>query len=1119
MSTQAMAGRVRVSPRRTRHRAPPREGTLTFLFTDLVGSTALSTSLGDQAAQEHLRAHGRIVRECVEKHGGHEVRFIGDSFLVTFNGNLKAVSCAVDIQRRLTQHDRLHPDQGVQLRIGLNCGEAIREKGDYYGAAVNAAARICAAAEGGQVLVSQLVKDIIGSLGNLEFRDAGAYPLKGFPEPWRLYEVVPRAEASLGANLVSALADPTPFVGRDAELTRVKHLVETASEGRGGVTMLLGEPGVGKSRLAAEASAFAIDRGFTVVAGQCYEAGGPPAYGPFIEALRPLAKRCTRPVLKKLLGEGASWVAKLLPEVRDKLQGVPPTPPLPADQERHFLLESVVSFIVGAARRKPLLLILEDLHWSDRPTQLLLRSLIRVIANLPMVVVGTVRDIEVDAAHPLTETLTELHRQRFYCSLSLSGFGREGVRLMLLALAQQEPPAVVVDAVYSETEGNPFFVEEFIKLLLEEERLLDASGNWRSDISPHAVELPKGVSLAIERRLRRLEPSSRQTLTTAAVVGRVFRYNVLEAASELKGDALADAIDQAERAQLIRGRREEHGIQFSFAHELIRQTLYRELSLPRRERLHLRVAEAIERVDSGRLGEQAAALAHHFRQAGTCADARTTARYLILAGDQARTASAFEEAIRYYRDACERIPDGGKERAEALFKLGSAQRSAGDWSSAVASWDAAAVIYEALADAPGVERTCNALALLHGWRGQFPDALQAVQRGLTADPESVSEHRCRLLAAAATMLSLAGQPAPADALIEQAVVIAEKRDAGRLLGTVLATKGLHQRVYMEFADGMQTLARAEQLLREAGDLWAVSQCIGHQAIALHLLGRLAEMERRLDDLDAVATKMGDGSGIALLAVMRGVLAMGRGELGQAELWARQAEVTARTSAKLVLSPALHLIAEVQFLAGRSDRTEDLLREAARLHHEMGNTPAVHEGMLSVLLCRAFQGDSDGAQALLRHLPAAADLEQPITSGRYDGMITAAAALVMLGRKEQAAALYPPLLKMTERGVVLSGAWSFLLRRILGMIAAVNEGWDCAQAHYGAALQQAQELGLRKEKAEALYWVSRMLLERNAAGDRGRGRSMLERAIEGYRDVGMPKHLEVARQLLEHGCRG
>ena len=414
----------------------------------------------------------------------------------------------------------------------------------------------------------------------------------------------------------------TPMVGRERETRLVRAGLERTASGRGGVVTLAGEPGVGKTRLATEAMTVAQSLGFLVLIGNCYEGEGSRSMSPWADIAEAVASAVPPDVLGDLLGEGASEIAKLQPRLRHLFPDLPPPLNLPPEAERAYLFDCFRRFVESVCQSQPVLLVLEDLHWADEPTMLLLQNLAPRLETMPVLVLGTYRDAELDVARPLSTALRELVRSRLVVRISLSRLGTRGVAEMLEALSGQTPGGDLVVAIHGETEGNPFFVEEVYQHLAEEGRLFDDQGQWRQDLSLEELDVPEGVRLVVGRRLERLTDDGREALTSAAIVGRRFDYSLLETLVGIEPDALLDCVEAAERLRLIEpiAGSTAREVRYQFSHELIRQTLLQGLSLPRRQRLHRRIADAMEEAYGEESLEQASSVAHHLYQAGAAAD-------------------------------------------------------------------------------------------------------------------------------------------------------------------------------------------------------------------------------------------------------------------------------------------------------------------------------------------------------------------------------------------------------------------------------------------------------------------------------------------------------------------
>jgi class 3 adenylate cyclase/tetratricopeptide (TPR) repeat protein len=635
--------------------------TVTVLFTDIVGSTALKTSRGDSAAQDVLRSHFDLVRQQIRGHSGHEVKTIGDSFMVVFSSARRAVECAIAVQQAL-ERQALSSTARVQVRIGLHTGEAIQESGDYFGSVVDAAERIKSRAQAGQILVSEMVKSILGSTVEVEFRDKGRFALKGFSERWRLFEVAWSKNGDARAILAPAR---TAFVGRTAERAMLSEALEQARLGVGSLVLIGGEAGVGKTRLTEELIAEARGKGMFTGLGRCYDMEGPPPYLPFVEVVDYFARVAPEANFRAALGDAAPEVARLAPRIRRLIPDLGEPLSLPPEQARHLMFESFVDFVARGAAIQPLLVVLEDLHWADDSSCLLLEHVAHRLPEMAVLVLATYRDVELSPEMPLSRGLERLGRGRVGRRLSLARFGQNDVQAMLQALGGKKPPDGLVKVIFDETEGVPYFIEEVFRHLLEEGRLFDERGEWRSDVQFGEVEVPESVRLVIGRRLERVSEATRQVLVQAAALGKDFTYPFLARLAGGDEDELLDAIEEAERAHLLQSN-EGKNPRFMFGHEQIRQTLLGGLSFPRRQRLHLRVADTIEEMYSDSLDEHLADLAYHLSHAR---ESSRAIHYLKQAGERAAEGYASREALDYFDRALDLEPDA-ESRTRILERRG-----------------------------------------------------------------------------------------------------------------------------------------------------------------------------------------------------------------------------------------------------------------------------------------------------------------------------------------------------------------------------------------------------------------------------------------------------------------
>ena len=930
-----------------------------------------------------------------------------------------------------------------------------------------------------------------------------------------------RDVSSTWTEPVSALGDAaepvvggrrTPFVGRDAEQAELGRWLDRAARGRGGLVLVGGEPGVGKTRLVEQLLETARAQRCLTLTGRCYEIEGTAPFIPFVEIIEQYMRVAPPKVLRETLGDAAPEVARLVPDLRRLIPDIPPPLELPPEQQRHYLFKNVAEFFERVSRASSTVLLLDDLQWADHATLLLLQHLAPTLSQQPLLALGTYRDVELEVTRPFAATLETLNRKRLAQRLNLERLPEAEVAGMLDALGGSSPPEALVAGIYRETEGNAFFVEEIYQHLEEEGALHREDGSWRSDLDLEDLDVPEGIRLVIGRRLERVSPDSRQVLTFGAVVGRGFGLDLLEAVGDVTGDALLTALEEAEANYLIvpmAGRVPR----WEFSHALIRQTLATGLSLPRRQRLHLKVAEAIERATASNAGQHASDLAHHLFQAGTAADPAKTVRFLSLAGGQALEAGAFDEALRQFDHALSiQSEDDARQIADLRFRRGQALRSVGRTEDALAEWNDAQSAFITEHDEAGILRVTTAEWYGFAWAGDIEAAGHAAQRGLDALEPNVTTERCLLLALAGVHLGFAGRPGGGE-LIEQSMSMAADLGDDEVLSAVLRHKSWRHWHGGQFSQGRDAARDAAALLRSTSSLWDLADVLSLPAVASSFhVGDLAESAAFVEEVEPLAERTGHFGAewfATMFTAMKQVVLTG--DLDRFETYSRAQVELGRRSEFPWRCTADLLHGFVCLCLGDWRDAETICQEAVDVEPQdcflTGVAPA------GLRLARAHSRTATAAGELSQSATEVASLDE-LTHGRWEQLLGTVEGLAVLGDRPTAAELYPSVLRGLDRGTVISWSWLRLVQTVAGIAAAAGEQWDAAEQHFDTALRQAHELPHVIAQPEVRRWYAWMLLDRNAAGDRDKARTLLGEAVEMYGAIGMPMHLEMAREMLK-----
>jgi predicted ATPase len=896
------------------------------------------------------------------------------------------------------------------------------------------------------------------------------------------------------------------MVGREAERAELVRHLDAALSGRGGVVLIGGEPGIGKTRLTEELLAEARRRGATGRVGHCYEMQGSPPYVPFVEILEHNARVMPPGALRLMLGDDAPEVARLMPELRRMFTDIPPPIELPAEQQRWYFFNAYRAFVERACRMAPIVAVFEDLHWADEPTLQLLLHVAQTASSMPLLLIGTYRDVELEVTRPFAKVLESLLRQRLAARMALRRLPASGVDALLEAMSGHPAPSSFARAVFRETEGNPFFVEEVFQHLAEEGHLFASDGRWRTDLHMDTLDVPEGVRLVIGRRLERLSDTARRVLTTGAVVGRIFSLALLEQLETGSGggdpDAVLDAIEEAERAHLVTPHRGGRDAQYMFGHELIRQTLADALSMPRRQRLHGRIALAMETLYAANLAKHVSALAHHFYQAGTGADVDKTTRYLIQAADQARETAGHEESLGYLDNArslwegdqSERTADLLDRRAAALDSLGRTREAIEAGREAAALWQPLER-YERYA--ASMAAVCNQLI----WLMDFGAVLVEVERSLAALQAAPVSLRAPLLYQRAAALAGRGDVAEALAILAEAdaacalladpYVRASGMKAAALVNLCAGQVGRASTCQRQTVDAMTALGRPWDAI-DAAYVWVLAE--------VHL-GRLHEAAALLDDLEPRAERNGHRQAQWTFRALRHLLCYLAGDLAGAERGAREAlEFAAGHPVTWAYLTELRL-SEILFVQGKIEAALEIARRIAAVE-----PPSRYKQHSRGLLfrCLAYVAP-DAAREYLRTteipLPTAGAVN---AYGHWFNLMNVVEGLYVLGERDAIATLRP-LTEMFAASEVTVMYLGPLPRAAAGIAAACAGAWDAAEAHFRAGIAFCDSVPVRIGQGTTREWYADMLIMRSVGDDRARAATLYTEAAENYAQIGLVLH--------------
>lgn len=898
------------------------------------------------------------------------------------------------------------------------------------------------------------------------------------------------------------------MVGRAASLKALGDELERARR-RKRLALLGGEPGIGKTRLAAEFATRAHERGAIALYGRSTDGPDSP-YRPFVEALEHYLRHA--PDVRASLEEAElRQLARILPATDAGMPAIPDAEGSGTGSEQFLLFGAIASLIGRASSAAPLVLILEDLHWADGGTLLLLRYLISSPAELPALILGTYRPTDLAVDGPLAHAIAELGREQRLSRLELNALSAADSLVLLTRLAGrglQGPDADLAAALHRESAGNPLFLTELVRALLTSGSIREGAGGWSIDRDLRDTGLPPTLAEVIKHRVAGLGRGVGETLGAAAVVGQEFELELVESALSLSTDEIGEAWDAAERAALIRAAGTGR---FAFNHPLVARALEEALSSRRRGALHREIAQAMEAL--GHDGD-AAEVARHWAEA-VPAEPLKARDWSQRAGRQALDRLDASAAVDWYLRALELHRKSGDDddraRCELLIGLGIGHRRLGDPAFRETLLEASRLA-ERLGDNALLVRA--ALANNGGFAsisGQVDEERVAIlEAALHGVGESDTRERARLLATLAIELTFSGQWERRVQISDEAVDLARRLGESSTLAYVLTVRFVTIWMPATLDERLANTAEALRLADELGDPWAQFHALHWRHVGLMQSGAVAAATAAAAREQELAHRLGDPAARWIAAFDHGNLAMVAGRLDEAERLADEATGIAERSAQPGALPMFACqLSNVRYEQGRLAELQQLITEVVVEH------PGIP--VFRAILALAYvAGDlRNEARNLL-----AVDLKTEFVDLPAD--LTWLAAHVIyahvtadLGDRRAAEVLYGRLRAWGGQFVYpgLSGLGS--VDHALGRLATVLGRFDEADRHLASALERAERIGAPLWLARAQLSSASLLLARDAPGDRPRNVALLEEAIAGARRVGAGAVERRARSLLEH----
>jgi len=909
-----------------------------------------------------------------------------------------------------------------------------------------------------------------------------------------------------------------PLVDRTEEMNVLKEAVYRAVHGEGGLVFIHGEAGIGKTRLVRELGAYAQSRGVQVLYGRCpalFRMNGVPPYILWKEVIKDYLETCNPEQLYRVIGYYPAEVAKLVPELSQKLRVIPQSIPISPEQEQNRLFEAVSQFVTNISRETPLLVVLDDLQWTDPSSLLLLHYLARDVQKSSLLLLGAYRDTDIDSKHPLTPVLAELNRESLPQSLHLKRMPLNHVSEIIQNILEQEDiPSEFCKLVYEKTRGNPFFVGEVVKSLKEEEAIYREANKWKiKEVTK--IEFPETVKSLIKARIGRLDDEQQNVLTMASLVGNDFTFEALQGVTGSNEDKLRKAVDGLLKTGLLKHRDVRGEDVCSFADIIVRDVVNEEVGTYERKKLHGLVGTALEKVYAAKIDEHFGELASHFLEGG---DKDKALDYFLKAGEKAQKVYAHNEAFSYLQHALKLLEEKEaslEQKGGVIEKLGDFKAWMGETDTCLEYWNKSLALWNQLGNKRKIAelhiKMANILWDAVGDKEKASEHHSAALQILEKEPESVE--LARLYENISHMLWRTGEIAKASHFAHKALELAERFGNAEILAEC----------YNDLAGVTESIEESAEYLEKGLKIAVENNCMetalrlyNNISIYYEMIGNPKKaVETRQKGFELGKT-VGETSSTSWIGRTLASSYWNMGDVQKALVLLEELlALSKRTKNTVGIAQAKCYIGRIYQYLGEWGQSLQYLREGYKIAIDTDEYQTIAEA--AAMLGELFVEMEEYSEAE-KYLNEGNSIYEKAENTMYQVYFT----LPQLARlylkkgetektKELIERMYEYASKERFRVVIL------IAEMLKGMLFREQRNWEQSIQHFEKSLAECKSLNAEKwyvyQYAELLYEYGSMYLERNKGDDKEKARDLLNQTLEIFQKMGAKKDIEKVEAKL------